>query len=177
MNADSRGLSRRVWDLFLDPERVGCGQKPARRCNSRRWPPTRITAESALISSHLISTFAPPGVLTSASSPGSKVRPLIMAVRLGGLVMPLSMSPVVSTTVSLGLDCVTTGVVWGKNGLRPSFGFDGTIKIDCGMLTCASPPEPFPCAGGDCGLAAQVKEIGDSQITARPSPKVRRSFR
>src|SRR5205085_2618687 len=133
--------------------------RPERSRSSRRCPPMEITADSALISSHLIKILLPPASLISPSSPGSKVRPLIMAVRLGGLVMPLRTNKVVSTGFSLlSLVGTTTRTVdCGKKGLRPSLGWLGTLKMDWGKGT-----------SGTDGMFSLTRLAGFSLLLARP---------
>jgi hypothetical protein len=53
-----------------------------------------------------------------------------MAVRLGGLVIPLSINPVVSTVDALGFGGGAPELDCGKNGFRPSFADEGTMKVD-----------------------------------------------
>src|SRR5262249_41030508 len=109
---------------------------PNLRRSSRRCPLKRMIAESALISSHLISTLAPLGKRTSPSSPRSKVRPLIIAVRLGGLVIPLRTKDVKSETPgAFGCGMGGSSEDWGKNGLRPSRGVTGIANTDWGIST------------------------------------------
>src|SRR5258708_39536119 len=99
-----------------------------------------MIAESALISTHLINILPPVGSLPSPSSPASDVRPLIIAVRRGGLVMPLRTMLNVSGGVA-GLTRASTArtVDCGKKGLRPSLGWLGIEKTDCGTGTSGTP--------------------------------------
>jgi len=101
--------------------------------NSRVCPPTTIVAPSSRISTHLIASLSPLGSFTLPDSPGSNVRPLIMAMRLGGLLMPFRIRLDVSSVSFFGVGFGISDFEFGKNGFRPSLGLAGIVKTDSGM--------------------------------------------
>src|SRR5512133_1838106 len=126
-----------------------------------------MLTEPVRISSHLIRTLEPEGSLTSPLSPTSNVRPLIIAVRLGGLVMPLSVKA--ASITGLGpAPGVGGGSGWfepGKKGLRPSLMVAGMTKTDLGTSAWARllvPPAGAAAAGAlaPCTAAAHSTRQG-----------------
>src|SRR5215468_10984932 len=75
----------------------------------------------------------PPLTRTSPDSPGSNVLPLIIAVRLGGLVMPFSAIDDESTSSGFTFRTGASVMDFGKNGFLPSLGLDGILNTARGI--------------------------------------------
>src|SRR5260370_27207472 len=114
---------------------VNTGNQSERKRNSLRSPVEIISmiAESSLISRHLMRVLDPLLSLTSASSPASRVRPFIMAVRRGGPVMPLSTRlTACKGGVVGGGACGWGGIGVRNKGALPFVGLCGASVTDMG---------------------------------------------